>query len=111
MEDGCLYKMGGDIMKVMSLDGGLLTYRLVGEIQDRHITSKPPKGRKVRFLNDNGREFEREVANQLIEEGEILTVKEIFVGTSSSTVEFMEYPGKEFNTVMFEDVEVNEWVY
>ena len=54
-------------MKVMSLDGGLLTYCLVGEEQKRHITSKPPKGRKVRFLNDNGRDFEREIANQLID--------------------------------------------
>ena len=66
-------------MKVMRLDGGLLTYRLVGEAQKRHITSKPPKGRKVRFLNNNGRDYEREVANRLIKEGEILTVKEIFV--------------------------------
>ena len=107
MEDGYHYKIRGVIMKVMSLDGGLLTYRLVGEEQKRHITSKPPKGRKVRFLNDNGRDFEREIANQLIEEGEILTVKEIFVGTYRSTVEFVEYPGKEFNTVMFEDAEVN----
>ena len=94
-------------MKVMSLDGGILTYRLVGDEQERYIISKPPRGRKVRFLNDNGRDFEREIANQLIEEGEILTVKEIFVGTYRSTVEFVEYPGKEFNTVMFEDAEVN----
>lgn len=94
-------------MKVMSLDGGIAMCCFTTDCQERYMTSKPPKGRKVRFLNKNGRDYERESANQLIKEGEILTVKEIFVGGSSSTVELMEYPGKEFNTVMFEDVEVN----
>ena len=34
-----------------------------------------------------------------------MSVKEIYVGSWSSTVEFVEVPDKKFNTVMFEDVE------
>ena len=91
--------------KVMSLEGGIHMY---AHIFDRYMSDVPPKGRKVRFLNDNGYDSDREYANKYFKEGQILTIKEIYVGRSSSEVEFEDYPHKEFNTVMFEDVEVTE---
>ena len=86
---------------VMSLTGGLDMHHYPG----RYESSVPPEGRKVVFLDDNGYDIEREHARELFAKGTELTVKEIYVGGSNSTVEFMEYPGKKFNTVMFADVE------
>ena len=44
------------------------------------------------------------LANKCFKEGDILTVKEIYVGRSNSDVEFKEFLNKRFNTVMFKDV-------
>lgn len=84
----------------MKLDGGIDTY----SFGKRYLTDEKPYGRKVKYLNDNGYDIEREVANKHFTEGQILTVKEIYVGRSSSEVEFVELEGKRFNTVMFEDI-------
>ena len=89
----------------MRLHGGILTYSTVGKFNERHLSNKSPEGRKVKFINENGYEFERNKANDLFIEGEILTVKEIYVGRSSSTVELVEYPNIKFNTVMFTDLD------
>ncbi len=90
----------------MDLTGGLNMYAMVGdEFMSRHNSDESPEGRKVKFLNDGGWDGEAESANGYFDEGEVLTVKEIYVGRSSSTVEFVEFLNKEFNTVMFEDVE------
>lgn len=89
--------------KTMSLDGGLDMYTINME---RYGDGPPCHGRKVRFLNDNGWDSEREHAAEFFEEGQILTVKEIYVGRSNSDVEFEELPGKKFNTVMFADVKL-----
>lgn len=89
----------------MRLDEGILTYSTVGKFNERHLSDKSPKGRKVKFINENGYEFERKEANDLFIEGETLTVKEIYVGRSSSTVELVEYPNMKFNTVMFADLD------
>lgn len=86
----------------MKLDGGINEYF---SIHERHKEKLAPKGRKVRFLNRNGRDVEKEKANQHFFKGQVLTVKEIYVGNSSSTVEFVELPKELFNTVMFEDIE------
>lgn len=86
----------------MKLDGGIDTYQLFGS---RYKTEEPPLGRKVVYLNDNGYEIQRKTANEYFYENQLLTVKEIYVGRSSSTVEFLELPNKQFNTVMFADVE------
>lgn len=88
-------------METMSLIGGIDTYSMSLK---RYKSDTSPEGRKVVFLNDNGYDSEREYANSLFKEGEILTIKEIYVGRSSSKVEFKEYPNKHFNTVMFADI-------
>ncbi|MFD2658561.1 hypothetical protein [Gracilibacillus thailandensis] len=90
-----------DPKPTMSLRGGVDMYSLNF---DRYGSETPPTGRKVRFLNENGYEFDKEHARKHINEGDILTVKEIYVGRSSSEVEFEEIPNQKFNTVMFEDI-------
>jgi hypothetical protein len=85
----------------VKLDGGIDEYR----IGKRYKTETAPYGRKVRYLNTNGYDSYREYANQYIKEGEIYTVREIWVGGSSSDVELVEIEDRRFNTVMFEDVE------
>ena len=89
--------------KVMNIEGGIFQYNH----GKRYKTDIPPKGRKVRYLNKNGYDGDRKYANKYLTEGDILTVNEIRVGACSSDVELEEYPGKYFNTVMFEDVEEN----
>ncbi|AFQ96510.1 hypothetical protein [Bacillus phage vB_BceM_Bc431v3] len=93
----------------MDLTGGLnmYTFFVAGEglyKQTRYGSDESPLGRKVKYLNRGGWDGDTERANQYFSEGEILTVKEIYVGRSSSEVEFTEHPGKKFNTVMFEDI-------
>jgi hypothetical protein len=84
----------------MSLKGGLDMYSFGERYQDNNS----PEGRKVYFLNSNGYPMQRERAAKLFKVNEALTVKEIYVGGSSSEVEFVEYPNQRFNTVMFEDI-------
>ncbi|WP_199172826.1 hypothetical protein [Planomicrobium sp. MB-3u-38] len=88
-------------MKTMSLIGGIDTYAF----NKRFRTEESPAGRSVFFLGANGRTNELELAKSIIKEHQVLTVKEIYVGRSTSTVEFEEFPGKEFNTVMFADLD------
>jgi hypothetical protein len=58
-------------------------------------------GTTVYFLDKNGYDSQREDARQYFTKGQALTVANIDVGSSSSTVTFKELPGKWFNTVMF----------
>lgn len=93
----------------MDLTGGLNMYNffVVSEgvyKQTRYGSDESPHGRKVKYLDRGGWDADREYANKSFSEGAILTVKEIYVGRSSSEVEFVEHPGKKFNTVMFEDI-------
>ena len=85
----------------MSIKGGFDTY---SPDFKRYQSVESPQGRKVRFLNENGYDGEREFARRFFSKGDILTVKEIYVGRSSSDVEFEEYPNRRFNTVMFADI-------
>jgi len=89
----------------MSLKGGLDMYAEFGE---RYLSNESPEGRKVIYLQKNGLEYHQEHANKYFKKNDVLTVKEIYVGRSSSEVEFVEYPNQEFNTVMFADVLVND---
>ena len=90
----------------MKLDGGLNMRVYTGETNsNRYMSDKAPYGRRVRFLNKNGMDYDLEFANEHMEENDILTVKEIYVGRSRSDVEFIEIPGNKFNTVMFKDIE------
>lgn len=87
----------------MKLNGGLDMYgRYYG---DRYISDETPYGRKVRYMDENGYDSDTIYARTYFDKGAILTVKEIYVGRSTSDVEFLEFPNKKFNTVMFEDVE------
>lgn len=61
-----------------------------------------PRGTRMVFSNKNGYDIEREQANALIGENSPVTVHVCSVGRSSSTYEFVEFPNKKFNTVMFE---------
>lgn len=63
---------------------------------------------KVVYLDENGYDSNREVANKFLIKGNEYTVARTCVGQSSSTVELIEFPNKHFNTVMFRDaIEVN----
>lgn len=86
----------------MKLDGGINTYAFPAM---RYLSDASPKGRKVRYLMKNGWDYDKEEANKHFNNGDILTVEEIYVGRSSSTVVFQEVKGIEFNPVMFEDVD------
>lgn len=69
-----------------------------------NIYTKP--GQKVYFLGKNGYDAELEFAShEAFYIGEELTVKNIDVGSSISYVEFVEFPNRKFNTVMFDNVE------
>lgn len=85
----------------MNLDGGINQYTGSGM---RCGDGPEPYGRKVIFLNKNGYDAQLEVAARYFKPGQVLTVREIYVGRSSSTVEFVDLPRHSFNTVMFEDV-------
>jgi hypothetical protein len=80
-----------DMTDTMSLKGGIDTYTFPPK---RYLSNTPPRGRKVKYLNDNGYDSDRDYANKYFKEGQILTVKEIYVGRSSSEVEFLELDGK-----------------
>jgi hypothetical protein len=89
--------------EVMSLVGGLDMYAF--NFGSRYKSVKSPEGRRVVFLDENGYDIQRETANRYFKQGDILTVKDIYIGRSSSEVEFIEFPNKMFNTVMFADIE------
>lgn len=89
-----------ELEKTMSLKGGIKMYtRELGTFGGGEC-----KGRKVFFLGKNGYDMELDLAKKVFKVGEILTVKEIYVGRSSSEVSFQGIDGK-FNTVMFSDFE------
>lgn len=89
----------------MSLKGGINMYVMVAEdFNSRYISQTPPLGRRVKFINKNGWDWDLETARKMFTEGQILTIKEIYVGRNSSEVEFVTLPGKKFNTVMFVDI-------
>lgn len=93
-------------MMIMSLKGGLPInqFARVSGI-GRYAGGQAPYGRKVRFLNRGGYVSELEEAQQHFKEGDILTIKEIYVDSYISYVEFVEVPSVKFNTVMFADIE------
>ncbi len=95
--------MGGS----MSLKGGLIidNFGKVIDYADRYAGGAKPYERKVMFLNRNGYGLEMAEAQKYFSEGDVLTVNEIYVGSFSSYVEFVEVPFIWFNTAMFADVE------
>jgi len=91
----------------MSLKGGLNMYAGFGE---RYESDIPPEGRKVFYMQKNGFDHHQEHANKYFKKNDVLTIKEIYVGRSSSEVEFVEHPNQKFNTVMFADFEIGGYV-
>lgn len=85
--------------KSMNIENGLQTY-CQNQIEKRLET---PKGRKVIYTGKNGYDIQHQ--NLPFKINDILTIKEIYVGRSTSTVKFIEFPDKEYNTVMFNDIE------
>lgn len=71
----------------------------------RYKSDISPKSRKVRFLDKNGYDADKAHARKCLKKNDVLTVHEIYVYGNYSHVEFEEFRGKRFNTVMFEDVE------
>lgn len=88
--------------ETMELNGGWLEYQQGARLGD----GIPPYGRKVKFLGRNGRDHDLNYALKSLKPDDILTIKEIYVDRYASEVEFVEYPGKRFNTVMFSDIAV-----
>lgn len=70
------------------------------------IYAKP--GTKVRYTGEGGYDNDKHFANSHFKVGDVLTVKNIKVGNFMSYAEFEEHPGRNFNTVMFEEVTNNE---
>ena len=68
------------------------------------------KGDKVRFLNDNGRDSEREYAATMLKEGQVYTVDHTDVYGWHTDVHLQEVPDQMFNSVMFDDVDAKEEV-
>lgn len=62
-------------------------------------------GTKVRYLDENGYDGDREYARKFMQKDQTFTVEYVNVGNWSSLVAFRELPGKEFNTAMFEEVD------
>lgn len=59
-----------------------------------------PAGTKVRFLNRNGYEYEREHASNIFDVSRTYTVKTCAIGNWKSSYSFEEVDGR-YNTVMF----------
>lgn len=66
-----------------------------------YIYAEP--GSKVRYLNQNGYDTDRELANKILNTEQIYEVEYVKVGSWYSTVK-LKYIEPMFNTVMFEDV-------
>ena len=72
------------------------------------IYAKP--GTKVKYTGEGGYDNDRHIAASHMEIGTIVTVKKIDVGNFMSYVEFEEFPGIRFNTVMFENILQPNWI-
>jgi len=72
------------------------------------------KGSRVKYLNKNGRDFERARANEVLREGQELIVEDIEIHSWYSEYTFAGFDWS-FNTMMFEIIEhkpvlVEDWV-
>lgn len=69
------------------------------------------RGSKVIFTGQGGRDSDKEFANKYLKVGEVYTVKTTKVFDWISFVVLEELPFKDFNTVMFEDLEDDDTFY
>lgn len=67
----------------------------------------PVRYRKnVKFLAVNGYDGEPEAASKFLEKDKVYLASRISISSSYSTVELESFPGKWFNTVMFDNVDI-----
>jgi hypothetical protein len=79
-------------------------YRLVDEGEPSPREGWPNPGDKMRFLNQNGYDYQRENARKAgFIEGEVYVVQSCDVGDFNHTIIFSGHPG-EHNGVMFENI-------
>ncbi|QEG04176.1 hypothetical protein [Bacillus phage BC-T25] len=88
----------------MSITGGIDTTKSHGLGVVRYNNGHFPHGRVVKYTGKGGYDIDNEKALRYMEVNKILRVQEIYVGGWYSEVEFQEFPGVRFNTVLFEDV-------
>lgn len=62
-------------------------------------------GNKVVFTCKSGEEQEKIKAKEILTFGEKYTINSFYMGKWHSTIELAEFPGKGFNTVMFNDAQ------
>lgn len=89
----------------MNLNGGIDEYGGFDDIgkEKRYGAGPSAVGRKIRFTGNGGYDHEIESAKKLFSVGQVVTIKELYVGRSSSKVELEEVEGQ-FNTCLFEDL-------
>jgi hypothetical protein len=63
------------------------------------------EGTKVKFINEGGWDGEFEEAKKYLKQGEMYTVDYVDIGGWTSYVTLKEFPTKEFNTVLFAEVD------
>lgn len=64
------------------------------------------KGHKVKCEKvTSPSNYDEEIARKYLEVGKVYTVEKTQVNSSSTSVELQEFPGVEFNSTMFDDVE------
>jgi len=76
-------------------------YRLVAEGEPSRIAGWPWKGDIMRFLGQNGYDYQLEAAKKVFDQNGSYEVADIDVGDWSSTISFVGIPGR-WNSVMFE---------
>lgn len=62
------------------------------------------EGTKIRYIATGGYDSEVPEANKYLEKDEIYTVDYVDIGGFISYVHLKEFPDRDFNTVMFEEV-------
>lgn len=67
----------------------------------------PDSNRRVKLIRPviNGSDYDQEHALKHLHSFDILTVDTLYTGGFKSAVSFKECPEKQFNTVLFEDIE------
>ncbi len=71
------------------------------------LSGWPKNGTQVEFIGKNGYEYQLNKALETFKVGQVLTIKDCVVSSSSSIYEFEEVPGT-WNTVMFRTIHPNE---
>ena len=71
--------------------------------EDLLVEKWPIKGTTVYYIGKNGYDFQRQAVEEhmKVSPGDPLTINKTYIGPSSSTYEFVEFPGVRCNTVMF----------